>query len=78
LVSKEMSNPSRAVCDAMIWSVVCMAHNKAEDDVNGLHPVYCTNAATSMARRVWMPQAQPHPYRRPDTDGQLTGWHRED
>ncbi|KAL2864951.1 uncharacterized protein BJX67DRAFT_389649 [Aspergillus lucknowensis] len=36
LVSREMDDPTRAVCDAMIFSVVCMAHNKAEDDVTGL------------------------------------------
>ncbi|KAL4869708.1 hypothetical protein BDV12DRAFT_75037 [Aspergillus spectabilis] len=35
LVSREMDNPSRAVCDAMIFSVVCMAHNKAEHDSTG-------------------------------------------
>ncbi|KAL4911838.1 hypothetical protein BDW62DRAFT_41826 [Aspergillus aurantiobrunneus] len=35
LVSREMDNPSRAVCDSMIFSVVCMAHNKADDDLTG-------------------------------------------
>jgi hypothetical protein len=51
LVSREMSNPSRAVCDAMIWSVVCMAHNKAEDDVNGLPDIPFT---APMQRLQWL------------------------
>ncbi|KAL4783434.1 hypothetical protein BJX76DRAFT_256782 [Aspergillus varians] len=33
MVSQEMGNPSRAVCDAMIFSVVCMAHNRADEDL---------------------------------------------
>ncbi|KAL3465189.1 hypothetical protein BJX64DRAFT_70544 [Aspergillus heterothallicus] len=51
LVSREMSNPSRAICDAMIWSVVCMAHNKAEDDVTGLPDIPFT---APMQRLQWL------------------------
>ncbi|RAL04298.1 uncharacterized protein BO80DRAFT_484653 [Aspergillus ibericus CBS 121593] len=36
-VTREVSNPNRAVCDAVILSVVCMAHNVAEDNGRGLH-----------------------------------------
>ncbi|KAL2841699.1 hypothetical protein BJY01DRAFT_7823 [Aspergillus pseudoustus] len=51
LVSREMSNLSRAICDAMIWSVVCMAHNKAEDDVTGLPDIPFT---APMRRLQWL------------------------
>ena len=36
-VTREVSNPNRAVCDAVILSVVCMAHNVAEDHGRGVH-----------------------------------------
>ncbi|KAL5334867.1 hypothetical protein BJX70DRAFT_344427 [Aspergillus crustosus] len=51
MVSREMNNPSRAVCDAMIFSVVCMAHNKADDNSTG----YQTPPFTApMQRLQWL------------------------
>ncbi|KAL2824804.1 hypothetical protein BDW59DRAFT_83005 [Aspergillus cavernicola] len=51
LVSREMDNPSRAVCDAMIFSVVCMAHNKADDNLSG----YQSSPFTApMQRLQWL------------------------
>ncbi|PYH91102.1 hypothetical protein BO71DRAFT_433222 [Aspergillus ellipticus CBS 707.79] len=36
-VTREVSDPSRAVCDAVILSVICMAHNVAEDHGRAVH-----------------------------------------
>ncbi|EHA25923.1 hypothetical protein ASPNIDRAFT_212853 [Aspergillus niger ATCC 1015] len=36
-VTREVSNPSRAVCDSVILAVICMAHNVAEDHGRGIH-----------------------------------------
>ncbi|PWY77066.1 hypothetical protein BO70DRAFT_397954 [Aspergillus heteromorphus CBS 117.55] len=36
-VTREVSDPTRAVCDAVILSVICMAHNVAEDHGRAVH-----------------------------------------
>ncbi|RDW61192.1 uncharacterized protein DSM5745_10690 [Aspergillus mulundensis] len=51
LVSREIDNPSRAVCDSVIWSVVCMAHNKADDDLAESPPPPFT---APMQRLQWL------------------------
>ncbi|KAL4743001.1 hypothetical protein BDV11DRAFT_166664 [Aspergillus similis] len=51
LVSQEINNPSRAFCDAVIWSVICMAHNKAEDDLTEHPPPPFT---APMQRLQWL------------------------
>ncbi|KAL4994722.1 hypothetical protein BDV10DRAFT_145581 [Aspergillus recurvatus] len=51
LVSREINNPSRAFCDAVIWSVVCMAHNKAEGDLTDHPPSPFT---APMQRLQWL------------------------
>ncbi|KAL4930488.1 uncharacterized protein BDV17DRAFT_280747 [Aspergillus undulatus] len=51
MVSREMDNPTRAVSDAIIWSVVCMAHNKADDNL----PSFKSNPFTApMQRLQWL------------------------
>ncbi|KAL4878310.1 hypothetical protein BJY04DRAFT_114061 [Aspergillus karnatakaensis] len=52
MVSREIDNPSRAVCDAMIFSVVCMAHNKAEDEMTTGLPT--TPFTAPMQRLQWL------------------------
>ncbi|KAL3479056.1 hypothetical protein BJX99DRAFT_222937 [Aspergillus californicus] len=51
LVSREMNDPSRAVCDAMIFCVVCMAHNKADENVAALNSSPFT---APMQRLQWL------------------------
>ncbi|KAL4948980.1 hypothetical protein BDW69DRAFT_175378 [Aspergillus filifer] len=51
MVSREMDNPDRAVCDAMIFSVVCMAHNKAFDNPTALKS---TPFTAPMQRLQWL------------------------
>ncbi|KAI9372116.1 hypothetical protein BJX61DRAFT_553188 [Aspergillus egyptiacus] len=51
MVSKEIDNPDRAVCDAIIFSVVCMAHNKADENLTG----YKSSPFTApMQRLQWL------------------------
>ncbi|PTU22136.1 hypothetical protein P175DRAFT_0523291 [Aspergillus ochraceoroseus IBT 24754] len=51
MVSREMNNPTRAVCDAMIFSVVCMAHNKSDDNIQWLQS---TPFTAPMQRLQWL------------------------
>ncbi|KAL4862080.1 hypothetical protein BDV12DRAFT_203388 [Aspergillus spectabilis] len=51
MVSREMNDPSRSVCDSMIWSVVCLAHNQPDDNLSSVQK---TPFTAWMSRLQWL------------------------
>ncbi|KAL4801975.1 hypothetical protein BDV18DRAFT_147951 [Aspergillus unguis] len=51
MVSREIQNPSRAICDAVIFSVICMAHSQMDERLTKLQNIPFTSP---MQRLQWL------------------------
>lgn len=51
MINRELSTPSRALGDAVIWAVLCLAHNLSDDAVV---PLQNTPFTAPMSRLQWL------------------------
>lgn len=52
MINREVQHPTRAVCDSVILSVICMAHNIADDNDQRRHRL--TPFTAPMRRLQWL------------------------